>query len=134
MAEADIDDPRAVVDRVCDPRGDAAGLAEPLELTRIGITRHPQQCPAIPISLFPRAAITLATRDPWCSLCVSCGSASLSTKSQPGTNASSRSGMMVAPVSTVAMMTRGSPVVVSQTCGRPIWRRPGWSNQAGSFG
>ena len=41
-----------------------AGLAEPFALTRIGITRQPQQCPAIPIWLLPRAAITLATRDP----------------------------------------------------------------------
>ncbi len=40
------------------------GLAEPFALTRIGITRQPQQCPAIPIWLLPRAAITLATREP----------------------------------------------------------------------
>ena len=46
------------------PAAIRAGLAEPFALTRIGITRHPQQCPAIPISLLPRAAITLATRDP----------------------------------------------------------------------
>ena len=57
------------------------GLADPFELTRIGITRQLQQWPAIPIWLLPRAAITLATRDPWPPACVSCGSKSLSTKS-----------------------------------------------------
>jgi hypothetical protein len=72
------------------------------------------------IWLFPRAAMTLATRVPW--LCVSCASASFSTKSQPGTSASCRSGIGLTPVSIVAITIAGSPVVVSHTCGRPIWR------------
>ena len=53
------------IDRIRIPAAIRPGLAEPLALTRIGITRQPQQCPAIPIWLFPRAAITLATREPW---------------------------------------------------------------------
>ena len=104
------------------PAAIRAALTEPLALTRIGMIRQPQQWPAMPISLFPRAAITLATRVP-CP-CVSCGSPSFSTKSQPGTSASCRSGISFAPVSIVAITMLGLPVVCSQTCGRPIWRAP----------
>ena len=91
------------------------GFTEPPPETRIGMTLQPQQWPAMPTPLLPRAAITLATCVP-CPF-VSCGSASLSTKSQPGTSASARSGIGFAPVSIVAMTMLGSPVVMSQTSG-----------------
>ncbi len=95
-----------------------SALTEPPAVTRTGMIRQRQQCPAMPIPLLPRAAITLATRVPW--LCVSWATASFSTKSQPGTRASCSSGIAFTPVSIVAITTFSSPVVVSHTCGSPI--------------
>ncbi len=46
------------------PAAILSALAPPPAVTRTGITRHPQQWPAMPMRLFPRAASTLATRVP----------------------------------------------------------------------
>ena len=83
MAQADIDDPGAALDRVDDPQPRCVPVTRGavLPLTRIGITRQRQQCPAIPSLLLPRAAITLADSAYRAPMYMSCGSLSLSTKS-----------------------------------------------------